>query len=744
MESESCQVSLHHELGSDAVLFTPTRDTGCRYLPRRAWLLAGAVLLLPLEVGHAAGQATDTTTLATQRAAETKSKAVPLGATPASQNAGGEIIVVTAARRAQRIKDVPESISVITAAQIRSAPAQTLDNVLRATPSLNLPSINVSDNFPTNSYVGMRGLAGPRALVLLDGIPLNDLFFGSIQWNRVPIETVSQIEIARGGDATLWGNYAMGGVVNIITQAPTKNELLVSGGAGSYGTYRANLYGAYLPTPWIRLNADYGYNQTLGYDEVPEDIRRPIDRKTESFAHNFMANADVDLTDQLTAGARVNYNSTSEPIQITSKSTNYSRQLTFSGFVKQTFDDNSTLTGSAFHDSAEFYTNNTAIPSFITDNSFEYVQNSHHTPAHDIGGSMVYNSRIPGYVDSYAIGADVHETTGIDKDFLYSDNTGTIASAGSEFGGGKQIFAGGFGQISLKPIDPLYIMFSARYQYYESYDASHLGVAGTGAFASNESFSFLPRLSVRYKLDNMFAVRAAAYESFRAPTMDQLYRDVTTPTGEFLSNPNLRPEKLKGGELGFDFDLGPLTGQVTGFYNHITNVITSRDLQPDELRPGFYFGGININAGSAESRGFKAEAHYRIMPGLSALLGYTYADSPITADSTDPGAVGRQQADVPKHKFSASLTYVGPGGWSVTPELLYLSQQYGDDDHTMPINQHVVVDLTGSYPVTPKLEVFVQAQNIFNRTYIGLADGGSPPLLGEPITIFAGLRYRVF
>ena len=76
---------------------------------------------------------------------------------------------------------------------------------------------------------------GP-ALVLLDGIPLNDLFFGSIQWNRVPLETVSQIEIVRGGDATLWGNYAMGGVVNIITQSPTKNELIIQGGGGSYGT----------------------------------------------------------------------------------------------------------------------------------------------------------------------------------------------------------------------------------------------------------------------------------------------------------------------------------------------------------------------------------------------------------------------------------------------------------------------------------------------------------------------------
>ena len=117
-----------------------------------------------------------------------------------------ETIVVTSSRRAQNIKNVPESVSVVSRTQIQAAAAQSIDQVLRYIPSVDLPSINVSDNFPTSSGISMRGLSGIRALVLLDGIPLHDVFFGSVQWNRVPLENIQQVEVVRGGDATLWGN----------------------------------------------------------------------------------------------------------------------------------------------------------------------------------------------------------------------------------------------------------------------------------------------------------------------------------------------------------------------------------------------------------------------------------------------------------------------------------------------------------------------------------------------------------
>ena len=698
----------------------------------RACLFTSAVFLLPLAASPASAQEASSTP-------KPAAKKKLTDTTP-------ETIVVTSSRRAENIKNVPESISVVSRTQIRAAAAQTIDQVLRYVPSVDLPAINVSDNFPTSSSVSMRGLSGTRALVLLDGIPLHDVYFGSIQWNRVPLENIQQLEIVRGADATLWGNYAMGGVINVITQSPTKNEVLVSGGGGSYGTYRTNLYASYLPTSWARFSVDYGYNQTLGYDEVPEDVRTPIDRKTQNFSHNIALNGDFDLGKGWSAGVRLFWNQNSQPLQLVTNSSNYSRNWTYSGHLTKTLADASTLTANAFHTQDFFWTNNVSVPSFNTDASIDYIQDSHHTSADDVGGSLVWASSIPGWIKAYSVGVDAHQLSGTDDDLLFTDpvENGPILGAGQEIASGDEVFAGGFGQITLNPIKPLDIVFSARYQYYDSYNGNETGVQGNASYRSRASYDFLPRLSLRYKLSKYFALRAAGYEAFRAPTLNELYRTVAIQTGVFYANPNLSPEKLKGGEVGFDIDKGRFNAQVTGYYNHITNLITSRDLTSAELPAGDFFGSRNINAGSAKSEGVEAEVHWRLAQGLMLIGGYTYAYSPITNNAFDPDSVGKQQTNVPRHKIAGSLSYTAPGGWKITPQLLWMTREWGDNDHTLPVNEHFVVDLTASYPVTNRIEAFGEVQNLFDRKYIGWNDGGSAAMLGEPLTVFGGLRIRIW
>jgi hypothetical protein len=124
---------------------------------------------------------------------------------PVNNEEAQDEIVVTASRYAQKITDVPESVSVISAAQIADTPAYTLDDVLRTVPSVNLPFASAQQIHPTSSIVSMRGLSGHRALVLLDGIPINDAFFGYVQWSRVSLASVDRVEVVRGGDSTLWG-----------------------------------------------------------------------------------------------------------------------------------------------------------------------------------------------------------------------------------------------------------------------------------------------------------------------------------------------------------------------------------------------------------------------------------------------------------------------------------------------------------------------------------------------------------
>ena len=117
--------------------------------------------------------------------------AVPVFAEDASSPPSD--IVVTATRSQVRLTDVPASVSVVTSADIEATPARTIDDVLRRIPSVDLPIASTNEEHPTDTIVSMRGLIGIRALVLLDGVPLNDPFFGYVQWSEVPLETIDRI-----------------------------------------------------------------------------------------------------------------------------------------------------------------------------------------------------------------------------------------------------------------------------------------------------------------------------------------------------------------------------------------------------------------------------------------------------------------------------------------------------------------------------------------------------------------------
>ena len=145
--------------------------------------------------------------------------------TPAT-GAGTELrlppVVVSATRLERTLADQPMSVTVVPKEQIQETPAQSLDDVLRTTVGINVPLIASYQIHPTGNSFSMRGLGGIRGLVMLDGVPINDPFFGYVQWNRVPMENIDRVEVVRGAAASVWGNYAMGGVVNIITRKPDK------------------------------------------------------------------------------------------------------------------------------------------------------------------------------------------------------------------------------------------------------------------------------------------------------------------------------------------------------------------------------------------------------------------------------------------------------------------------------------------------------------------------------------------
>src|SRR5438270_6977036 len=127
-------------------------------------------------------------------------------------------ITVTATRTKTRLADTPASVVVLDRSAIASAP--TLDDALRQVAGFTLFRRTGSRTAnPTSQGVSLRGVGASgasRALVLDDGIPLNDAFGGWVYWGRVPATSLDRVEVLRGGASDRYGSGAVGGVVQFV------------------------------------------------------------------------------------------------------------------------------------------------------------------------------------------------------------------------------------------------------------------------------------------------------------------------------------------------------------------------------------------------------------------------------------------------------------------------------------------------------------------------------------------------
>ena len=671
--------------------------------------------------------------------------AAPVAAAPMDAHAsldsaavGGDDIIVTATRTARTLEDVPMSVSVLGSERIAATPAKTLDDVVRRIPSVELPIAASYQLHPTANAISMRGLGGIRALVLLDGVPLNDPFFGYIQWSQVAVETVDRVEVVRGGGATLWGNYAMGGVMNILTREPGRNAFAAQVGGGNYGTYRGGIHATSVIGHGLALGLDASIAHTDGFDQIAMDVRGPANAPTSFTATSVAATIGADLAPGLTARARISYFDNDQRL-LFRLGDNRQRTWRYTGGLTQQLGRGGKLDLTLFHHDSRFVTDNVGSPDDAPPNTIAFVQNRHRTPARDLGASLVWTQRFDGWLKELSAGIDYHGIKGRDVADIF-DESGALVR--TDLGGGRQRFIGGFVQASLRPIEPIELLLSLRYQDFYNYGGFDFTPGGPGPVANRHDSDIDPRLSVRYAVGAGIGLRAAAYRAFRAPTLDNLYRAFSIPGGIFLGNPNLAPETLEGGEVGVDILRPALRLQVTAFANSLKNALTFSPLSSSELPPGFFFGSRVVNAARARSRGVEAEANWSAGNRLEGYLTYGFVDSKVTRNRFDPASIGKQQPGIPRHKITAGLTWSGPGGLKLTPQVRYLPRSNGDSSGRLKMDEHIVVDLAASLPVGSRLELFAQIENLFDEDYIADNSGFSPPLRGTPLSVFAGVRAR--
>jgi iron complex outermembrane receptor protein len=145
-------------------------------------------------------------------------------------------VVVTATRTEVSTKEVPANVTVITAQDIADGNYSDVVSVLERRAGLHFRSFSGNQE----AAVDIRGFGGNsfgRVLILRDGRKLNRPDMRSINWSQIPVANIERIEIIRGANGALYGDHAVGGVINIITKKGSEmpaGELKVEGGSEKY------------------------------------------------------------------------------------------------------------------------------------------------------------------------------------------------------------------------------------------------------------------------------------------------------------------------------------------------------------------------------------------------------------------------------------------------------------------------------------------------------------------------------
>jgi len=229
-------------------------------------------------------------------------------------------VVVTADRSENIISNSTSSISVISSKELNAVPGRSYIDALRAAGGIFTMYMGGNGSNPVVSPRGFYGGGeADYALMLINGVPLNNIGSGLAEWNTIPDEYISKLEILKGGSSVLYGNAAMGGVINLITDTNNREKfnLNISSGSNDYykgyinksGLFPDGSYSLYIAPENSGGFRDHSRTRSIQFGGIA-DITISNEDKLSVSSFNLLS--DEDLPGPLAAEElRVNRNSSS-------------------------------------------------------------------------------------------------------------------------------------------------------------------------------------------------------------------------------------------------------------------------------------------------------------------------------------------------------------------------------------------------------------------------------------------------
>ncbi|GEP53040.1 TonB-dependent receptor [Reyranella soli] len=701
-----------------------------------------------------------------------KAQDTPPPAQPAQQAPVSLPPITVSAGRGSALDKLDVSTTLMTREQIQALPETGVDQIVNRIPGVWLPNIPTGQLHPTAQPVNIRGFGTSttiNTLVMVDGVPINDPYFRTINWSTIPKNSVERIEVIRGGGATsLWGNMAMGGVINIITREPNRTGASADASYGSYNTSTAEAAGSYVVNDKVKVGASYNHAQSSGYNLTPAQYQNVNLVPTASKADNLAASVFMTPTDKLKLFAKAYWNQTYEDGLVwTFAHNNWSTYRLLMGAAYQ-IDEQSSINASAWVASGSFGTINVASGSYTLNNinaTNQFVSQIEASPSADQGGSIFYEANV-GPLRDVKIGVDGRRTLITDYNSLYAS---AVANPTAFVTNGEHRFQGVFGQGTYRftgvPVD---ITVGLRGDFWQALNASVLtqNSSTLNVVPNTSASSFDPRVGFKFYASDEVTLRGAIYRNFSAPGMNQMYRSFASGTSFTATNPNLQPMTNFGQEVGLDFEWKGFTLSGTYFNNNLNNFIdfvTVCNTNPVCAAPFITTAGLSPafttirqyqNVGNATFQGFELIATWQPFEQLRLMGSFTNTVAYLTS-STNPALVrtGVQLGQVPSYMFTAGVEWRPIENLVLTASMKSFPPYWNDTGHTQLNDGATLIDLGARWSPAKDVDIYASIQNLTNVQFLASGytltsfEGStvsttSIPQLGMPLTAIAGLRVR--
>lgn len=589
-------------------------------------------------------------------------------------------IIVTATRTETPTIALGSSVSVITSEDISKRQLNTVVDVLRELPGLLVTQQGGPGKL---SYVFLRGANTNHTLVILDGVVMNDPSSpnNAFDFSYLNTNDIERIEVVRGPQSTLYGSDAIAGVINIITKkGNAKPEYSFCGETGSNGYYRGNL-GAIGRIGFLdyaitatrngsngvsAADSKYGNTEKDGYSN---------DAFTSRFKFNLQKNISLNLLYKFTKaesaldqnekfGDDPNFNYNLEE-QIFSGGINLSL---FDGKWEQTF--NTSLVKHFTHslDLPDQFRPNTSSDAFNNaqrtkidwQNNLKLIEHNLITfgleSSLEKANTSYYSTSNYGPYESVFPEQSIRTTGFYLQDQIDIDQS-FFSSVGLRFDDNQK-----FGGVTTFRIAPAYFIHPTETKLKFSY--------GTG---------------------------------FKAPSLFYLFDPM-------FGNPDLKPERSKGWDAGFEQFLqnGKISFGLTYFDLRLENMF------------GFDANYKTINIAKASSRGIELTSSIKNIEGLVINANYTFTqtndDYELSSDFNKP--LLRR----PKHQFEINTNWQASDKLDFNLEMHYVGKRDDKDFSDYPAQRvempdYVLFNFAVSYKLFDYLKINARVENLFDKQY---------------------------